>query len=108
VKDEIITCPNSKCKCEIREPIVISDLSTRPVRRYYGCPYCFFEFNAVSVQFQKKDPSTEQIKNEEKASSVCNYYFGYLTRRPKDVPIPQECLVCLKLLECTLKMDDSK
>ena len=33
----------------------------------------------------------------------CSYYFGYLGELPKNTPIPDECLGCLKLMECLTK-----
>ncbi len=37
----------------------------------------------------------------EKNSTKCPHHFGYLSELPKDKPIPEECLLCPKLLECT-------
>ncbi len=45
-------------------------------------------------------------QEREKETSDCPQYFGYLTNRPQDAPIPQECLVCTKILDCMLKADD--
>jgi hypothetical protein len=33
----------------------------------------------------------------------CAHYFGFLTALPKDAPIPDECLVCPKVLQCNIK-----
>ncbi len=33
----------------------------------------------------------------------CSYYFGYLGELPKNTPIPDECLGCLKIMECLIK-----
>ena len=101
-ESELIACPNPKCKREIIEPIVITDSSTSPLRRYYGCPHCFIEINSVFIIGQKKELLNKRTENEEKTSLLCNHQFGYLASRPKDIPIPQQCLVCLKLLECML------
>lgn len=30
----------------------------------------------------------------------CPHYFGYLRKLPKNVPIPDECLGCLRIVEC--------
>ena len=37
---------------------------------------------------------------EEKFFSGCLHHFGYLSSRPKDSPIPQECILCLRLGDC--------
>ena len=37
---------------------------------------------------------------EEKFFSGCLHHFGYLSSRPKDSPIPQECILCQRLGDC--------
>jgi len=33
-------------------------------------------------------------------SSGCPHHFGYLKEHPKNIPIPNECLTCTKIMEC--------
>ena len=42
-------------------------------------------------------------QEKETKSSGCPQDFGYLANRPKDAPIPQECLFCPKMVDCMLK-----
>ena len=37
---------------------------------------------------------------EEKFFSGCLHNFGYLAGRPKNTPIPQECILCQRLGDC--------
>ena len=37
---------------------------------------------------------------EEVFFSGCLHHFGYLSNRPKDSPIPQECILCQRLGDC--------
>jgi len=39
-------------------------------------------------------------KLEEKIFSGCLHHFGYLAGRPKNAPIPQECILCQRLGDC--------
>jgi len=32
----------------------------------------------------------------------CPHHFGYLANLPKNVPLPQECLICLKVADCMM------
>jgi hypothetical protein len=59
----------------------------------------------------KEEPETEPIAKEEEPKSVteketessgCPESFGYLANRPPDVPIPPQCLVCPKMVDCML------
>lgn len=49
---------------------------------------------------EKDEPPIKPAEKKEKGSSKCPHHFGYLANRPKSAPIPEECLVCQKMLEC--------
>jgi len=50
-------------------------------------------------------PSKEKEKGpkEEESPKGCPHQFGYLSHRPKDAPIPQQCLTCQKIVDCMLR-----
>ncbi len=111
---ELIICPNPKCHRKIGELVVVSDVSTTPVERYYACPHCFFKLDVISAQLQKEEekkrkeePLVKPPEKKEKDASGCPHHFGYLASRAKDVPIPRECLACPKVLDCVMKTSDS-
>jgi len=50
-------------------------------------------------------PSKEKEKGpKEESLKGCPHHFGYLAHRPKNTPIPQECLTCQKIVECMLRL----
>jgi len=49
---------------------------------------------------RKEEPPVKPPEKEEKTPSECPHHFEYLASRPKNTPIPQECLICPKILEC--------
>jgi hypothetical protein len=55
---------------------------------------------------QVKQPTKPKVKEETAAAqeerffSGCLHHFGYLSSRPKDSPIPQECILCQRLGDC--------
>ena len=55
-----------------------------------------------SVQSAVKSVANEEnpAAREEMFFSGCLHHFGYLSSRPKDSPIPQECILCLRLGDC--------
>jgi len=69
---ELITCPNPKCGRKIRELIVVSDLSTRPIKRYSGCPHCFFEVDVISANFLRKEKMRAHAEEEMKRKGEKN------------------------------------
>jgi len=42
----------------------------------------------------------QEEKEELPIHPECPNYFGYLANRDKANPIPQECMICLKILKC--------
>ncbi len=55
-------------------------------------------FEAPKVE--DKPSFREQPKPSSAGLSACPHYFGYLKKLPKNVPIPDECLGCLRIVEC--------
>ena len=49
-----------------------------------------------------KSPVKEEsaAAREERFFLGCLHHFGYLSSRPKDSPIPQECIICQRLGDC--------
>ena len=44
----------------------------------------------------------ESIKEDQKKKnySNCSNYFGYLAKLSKEAPVPEECVLCPKVVEC--------
>ncbi len=43
-------------------------------------------------------------ESKEETPTGCPHHFGYLSKRPKDIPIPEECLTCRKMVQCMLNV----
>jgi len=124
----IVICPNPKCGRELEEPILLTNLSVNPTEKYDACPYCFTKLipetagepeevnlstnevletskEAGSQVFKKiEDLILVSTETKEKVKETgCPEEFGYLANRPKDAPIPQECLLCPKMVDCMLR-----
>jgi len=50
------------------------------------------------VKYAPKEEN--EVVNEDRFFSGCLHHFGYLSSRPKDSPIPQECIICQRLGDC--------
>jgi len=96
------------CGENFEKPILATIVSGVSSRTYYACPRCLTKVGDV------KPAKREEGREEEKASTVvvrksgksdsdeteCEHFFGYLRKRPKNTPIPDECLTCSKMVEC--------
>ena len=62
----------------------------------YVMPINFFIFG-LSKKGKQSSSSKNLIEIDEKK---CPHHFGYLSKLKKDSLIPEECLVCEKVLKC--------
>jgi hypothetical protein len=60
------------------------------------------EVEEVAEPEPEPAPEPFKFEAEEKAEAVagCLHELGYLKRRPKNTPIPEECLICNKMIDC--------
>ena len=52
----------------------------------------------VKEAISKQSPDSSN--KEEKKQVKCPHSFGYLSKLPKGQPLPEECFLCSKLVEC--------
>ncbi len=100
----------SKCEAcgeEFEKPVLATVSSGYVVKEYYACPRCLSKVGEVESREskeEKKDQSLgKEVKIELDASEegeTCSHELGYLKKRPKNTPIPEECLTCNKMIEC--------
>ena len=104
----------SACGEVFDAPLLAMVFSDYLVEEYYACPKCLSKVRSV-----ERRETAEADEAEEEASSLgmevednmaepssmaepvgCLHDLGYLKRRPKNTPIPEECLTCSKMIEC--------
>jgi hypothetical protein len=101
------------CNGIFQKPILATVSSRGYVNTYYACPRCLSKIGNVK-QHKDEDEEEEEDKKTsiaiEKIKKVagakhedtvdCKHFMGYLKKRSKDAPIPDECLTCGKMIEC--------
>lgn len=106
-KDKMIdglTC--GECGEVFQKPILATVSAGDLYKTYYACPRCLTKVKEAS--FPKTEEEDEKVvvqsqdisKECEKAGGKCKHFFGFLKKRPKNMPIPDECLTCDKMIEC--------
>jgi len=101
---EFLRC--EECGEEFQKPILATVSSGLIAKEYYACPRCLSKVNdaenSEDKEEEEKPENKEDLnimdKSEEDIS--CGHELGYLKKRPKGMPIPEECLVCDKMIEC--------
>jgi len=121
-RDQATACPYDKCGKFFSEPIKLTVRAESSLETYYACPHCFSRVSDLDnlEKSPKETPSTdlkkgldeaplkdlkkakpEEAKGNEKDKPVgCAHYLKYLKTRPKDAPIPDDCLTCAALMKC--------
>jgi hypothetical protein len=105
-KNDGLTCDG--CGENFERPILATIVSGCSSRTYYACPRCLTKVGDLKPQ--KDDRSREEekastivvhkAKESESSEARCGHFLGYLKKRPKNTPIPDECLTCNKMIEC--------
>ena len=97
----------SECGEEFRKPILATVSSNVGVQKYFACPRCLTKVSSIKSQKDKEAKKTRPLTKETKKAVAkieegipCNHSLGYLKKRPKNTPIPEECLTCNKMIEC--------
>ena len=94
-----------ECGKKFKQPILATVSANGDVQKYYACPYCLAKIDEAKT-LKKEEPMKASTKAYRKAEAKpeinvkCQHYFGYLKKRPKNTPIPDECLTCDKMIEC--------
>jgi len=105
---EASTC--GACGEEFEEPLLAMAFSESVVEEYYACPKCLSKVASVGrgkaakvAEVEAEDEAVEEpvaIKDSTGEVAGCLHHLGYLKRRGKNVPIPEECLTCSKMIDC--------
>jgi len=60
----------------------------------------------TAESIEREEPvSQAPVETEKTGVHGCPHYFGYLWEHPKNTPIPNECLTCIKIMECLSKVE---
>jgi hypothetical protein len=55
--------------------------------------------------FERDSP--EKAEKDKDLGFCCPHYFGYLSKRGRDIDFPDECLVCPNVVNCIFVPSDS-
>ena len=104
------------CGEEYGQSLLTENLSGQSPEEYYGCSRCL---SKVEVAAEKRSPMAVQLepaaeeevaaeeayndlpsKIEVNVHASCQHELGYLKKRDRSSPIPDECLICTKMIDC--------
>ncbi len=104
------------CGNEFRKPLHASFSSNSKVSKYYACPRCLSQVDfeektnlearkeilLSEERVQELSLNAEELTREGKfdAKAECEHELGYLKKRPRNTSVPDQCLLCSKIIEC--------
>jgi DNA-directed RNA polymerase subunit RPC12/RpoP len=102
-KSEVLHCPYGDCGKGFVKPLLLTDSSEILRETYYACPHCRSKLNIIVeglhvIRVEKCEGGKRVV-----ASVDCPYSFGYLKTLHEDASIPDECLTCPKILQCSVR-----
>ncbi|MBS7615794.1 hypothetical protein KEJ45_01165 [Candidatus Bathyarchaeota archaeon] len=102
-KHDSLTC--DECGETFAKPVLATVSSGGSSKTYYACPRCLSKVGDVkTAKSEEKEEASVAITrriNENVSEKVkCEHFLGYLRKRPKNTPIPDECLTCDRMIEC--------
>lgn len=100
---ERLKCPYDGCGKSFDKPTVLTDSSMVPRESYYACPHCNSKVNILVEGMSIVRVKATEYPKVFESPAKCAHYFGFLNSIAKDASIPDECLVCPKVLQCGVK-----
>jgi hypothetical protein len=97
-----------ECGIAFQKPIFATVSVSGRTQTYYACPRCMAKVSNVkaSTGEEEKKPvlsaEDKRLTAEPEVAVKCPHFFGYLRKHQKNTPFPDECLTCLRMVECML------
>ena len=105
---EKLRCPYTGCGKAFVKPSVLTDSSTIPRENYYACPYCSSKIDIIVEDLKIVDIKATEYPKVFDSPAKCAHYLGFLHSFPKNAPIPDECLICPKVLQCGIRTRNNR
>jgi hypothetical protein len=101
--EERLRCPYKGCEKAFGKPSVLTDSSTIPRQTYYACPHCMSKLDVMTEDLKIIGVKPAEYPKVFESPAKCARYYGFLNTLPKEGAMPDECLICPKVLQCTVR-----
>jgi hypothetical protein len=58
------------------------------------------EVQGSEIRERESVPKPKLLLSALDGNVKCGHFMGYLKQRPRETPIPEECLLCDKMVDC--------
>lgn len=95
------------CGETFQKPLLATVTSNGSARTYLACPRCMVKVGNIKTEKSEEKRSMIDISEKKETSHdkdfQCKHFLGYLKKRSRDMPIPDECLTCSRMIECMVR-----
>jgi DNA-directed RNA polymerase subunit RPC12/RpoP len=100
---EKLKCPYKGCGKQFERPTILTDSSTMPRQTFYACPHCMSKIEIKTQNLKVVSVRATEYGKVFESPAKCAHYSGFLNAISRDIAIPDDCLVCPKILQCGIK-----
>ena len=97
------------CGKIFQKPILATVSIDQQTQTYYACPRCMSKAQSSKISIREKEEKNtalitepKKLRKDQESGEECQHFFGYLNKREKNVPFPDECLTCTRMVDCLL------
>jgi len=101
--DDRLRCPYKGCEKAFEKPTVLTDSSLVPRQSFYACPYCMSKLDIVTEGLKVVGVRAVEYPRVFDSPAKCAHFSGRLSAFPHDAPLSDECLLCPKVLQCSIR-----
>jgi DNA-directed RNA polymerase subunit RPC12/RpoP len=99
-----LRCPYEGCEKTFDKPTVITDTVGVTRETHFACPYCMSKIDITTGTGGKiVDIKAIDYPRVFDSPAKCVHVNGSLDHRPLGAPLPDDCLVCPKVMQCTIR-----
>lgn len=98
-----LKCPYKGCGKSFERPAVLTDSTDFPRKTNYACPFCMSKIDLTMEGLRVVDVRALDYPKVFDSPAKCAHYTTLLNSTLAERPIPDECLVCPKVLQCSIR-----
>lgn len=98
-----LKCPYEGCRKTFDRPTILNDPSTLPRKTFYACPHCMSKLEIRVENLKVVDVRAAEYGKVFESPAKCAQYSGFVNAISMDMPVPDDCLLCPKILQCGAK-----
>jgi hypothetical protein len=100
---QTLRCPYRGCGKKFERPTILTDSSTLPRQTFYACPHCMSKLSIAVDGLKVTNIKPMEYGKVFESPAKCAHYSGFVSAISKDIAIPEDCLICPKILQCGIR-----